>query len=73
MRRSAEPPGDPWIKRAVKPLVLASPAPPRAQRLAQEARNCLTIAVGHGDVAFAADLIDEAVKLAQRARELSKA
>ncbi len=57
----------------MKPLVLASPAPPRAQRLAQEARNCLTIAVGHGDVVFAADLIDEAVKLAQRARELSKA
>jgi len=68
-----EPPVDPWIKRAVKPLVLASPAPPRAQRLAQEARNCLTIAVGHDDVAFAGDLIDEAVKLAQRARELSKA
>ncbi len=73
MRRTAEPWVNPWIKRAVKPLVLASPAPPRAQRLAQEARNCLTIAVGHGDVAFAADLIDEAVKLAQRARELSKA
>lgn len=73
MRRSAEPPVDPRIKRAVKPLVLASPAPPRAQRLAQEARNCLTIAVGHGDVAFAADLIDEAVKLTRRARELSKA
>ncbi|MGV3458720.1 hypothetical protein [Sphingomonas sp.] len=57
----------------MKPIVLASPAPPRAQRLAQEARNCLTIAVGHGDVAFTAELIDEAVKLAQRARELSKA
>ncbi len=62
-----------WIERAVKPLVLASPAPPRAQRLAQEARNCLTIAVGHGDVAFAAELIDEALKLAQRARELTRA
>lgn len=57
----------------MKPLVLDSPAPPRAQRLAQEARNCLTIAVGHGDVAFTAELIDEALKLAQRARELSKA
>lgn len=62
-----------WIERAVKPLDLASPAPPRAQRLAQEARNCLTIAVGHGDVAFAAELIDEALKLAQRARELTRA
>lgn len=57
----------------MKPLVLDSPAPPRAQRLAQEARNCLTIAVGHGDVAFTAELIDEAVKLTQRARELSRA
>lgn len=57
----------------MKPIAVAPPTPPRAERLAQEARNCLTIAVGHDDVAFAADLIDEAVKLAQRARELSKA
>jgi hypothetical protein len=73
MRRVAEQAQRLWIERAVKPTVLDSPAPPRAQRLAQEARNCLTIAVGHGDVAFTAELIDEAVKLAQRARELSKA
>ncbi len=58
----------------MKPASFASSATPtRAQRLAQEARNCLTIAVGHGDVAFTADLIDEALKLTQRARELSKA
>lgn len=73
MRRTAEPMAGWRIERGVKPLVLASPAPPRAQRLAQEARNCLTIAVGHGDAAFAADLIDEALKLTRRARELSKA
>ena len=73
MRRVAERAQRLRIERAVKPIVLASPAPPRAQRLAQEARNCLTIAVGHGDVAFTAELIDEALKLAQRARELSKA
>ncbi len=58
--------------RAVKTIVLDSPAPPRAQRLAQEARNCLAIAVGHSDVAFAATLIDEAIRLTQRARELAK-
>lgn len=57
----------------MKPIVLDSPAPPRAQRLAQEARNCLTIAVVHRDVAFTAELIDEALKLTQRARALSKA
>lgn len=58
----------------MKPVSFASAAvPTRAQRLADEARNCLTIAVGHGDVAFTAELIDEALKLARRARELSKA
>lgn len=73
MRRVAELVHGPRIVRAVKTIVLDSPAPPRAKRLAQEARNCLTIAVGHGDVAFTAELIDEALKLAQRARELAKA
>jgi hypothetical protein len=45
--------------------------PSRAHKLAQEARNCLTIAVGQQDTAFAADLIDEAMRLAARARELA--
>jgi hypothetical protein len=42
----------------------APPVPPRAKRLKQEAGNCLTIAV---------ELIDEAMRLAKRARELTGA
>ncbi|WP_186456744.1 hypothetical protein [Sphingomonas suaedae] len=57
----------------MKPISFASPAQSRAQRLAQEARNCLAIAVGHTDTAFTADLIDEAMRLTLRARELAKA
>ena len=45
--------------------------PSRAHRLAKEARNCLTIAVGQRDPDFAAELIDEAARLAARARQLS--
>ncbi len=56
--------------RAVTTASRARP-PSRAHRLAQEARNCLTIAVGQKDAAFAADLIDEAMRLAARARELA--
>jgi hypothetical protein len=44
---------------------------PRALRLKTEAGNCLTIAVRQSDPAFAAELIDEAVRLTKRARELS--
>ncbi len=51
----------------------APPVPPRAKRLKQEAGNCLTIAVGHDDLAFAGELIDEAMRLAKRARELTGA
>ncbi|MGN6821152.1 MAG: hypothetical protein ACTHJR_21060 [Sphingomonas sp.] len=47
--------------------------PPRALRLKTEAGNCLTIAVGKADPAFAAELIDEAVRLMRRAQELSGA
>lgn len=43
---------------------------PRAVRLRTEAGNCLTIAVGQRDPAFAAELIDEAIRLMRRAREL---
>ncbi|WP_136163410.1 hypothetical protein [Sphingomonas flavalba] len=44
----------------------------RAGRLRAEASNCLAIAVGkRGDNAAA--LIDEAARLAQRARELARA
>ncbi|PKP91646.1 MAG: hypothetical protein CVT77_11600 [Alphaproteobacteria bacterium HGW-Alphaproteobacteria-16] len=47
------------------------PAPsPRALRLRREAENCLDIAVRQKDAAFAADLIDEAVRLTRRAQEL---
>jgi hypothetical protein len=45
-------------------------ASPRALRLKTEAGNCLTIAVTQKDPTFAAELIDEAVRLAKRAREL---
>lgn len=44
----------------------------RALRLKTEARNCLTIAIRQRDAAFAGELIDEAVRLARRARELSE-
>ena len=45
----------------------------RAARLHDEALNCLTFAVSEGDRAHAAALIDEALRLAQRARELAAA
>ncbi|MBN8814483.1 MAG: hypothetical protein J0J06_03430 [Sphingomonas sp.] len=48
-------------------------APPRAVRLHIEAGNCLDIAMGKEDSAFAADLIDEAIRLERRARELAAA
>jgi hypothetical protein len=43
---------------------------PRAAKLRQQANNCLSIAVREKTPAFAADLIDEAIRLACRAREL---
>ena len=48
-------------------------APPRAVRLHIEARNCLDIAIGKNDPDFVAELIDEAIRLARRARELAAA
>jgi len=45
--------------------------PPRAVRLHIEAGNCLDIAVGKKDSAAAAELIDEAIRLERRARELA--
>lgn len=44
----------------------------RAQRLEQEARNCIAVAIGQTG-GFTAELIDEAVRLSGRARELSEA
>jgi hypothetical protein len=49
-----------------------SAKPARALRLKTEARNCLTIAVQQRDTAFAGELIDEAMRLARRAQELSE-
>jgi hypothetical protein len=43
----------------------------RAARLRNEARNCLSIATSMRDTQFAAQLIDEAVQLARRAREIA--
>ena len=45
--------------------------PARALRLKTEAGNCLTIAVGKSDPVFAGELIDEAMRLMRRARELA--
>jgi hypothetical protein len=45
----------------------------RAARLRDEALNCLTFAVSEGDSAHAAELIDEAVRLTRRSRELTGA
>jgi len=43
----------------------------RAQRLEQEARNCIAVAIGQSG-GFTAELIDEAVRLSGRARELTE-
>ncbi len=43
----------------------------RSARLRQEASNCVAIAVGKSG-GFTADLIDEAVRLNARARELAR-
>ncbi len=43
----------------------------RAARLAREARNCLKIALCEREQGTAAQLIDEALKLEQRAQELA--
>ena len=48
-------------------------APPRAVRLHIEAGNCLDIAVGKKDPTSAGELIDEAIRLERRARELATA
>ena len=42
----------------------------RSARLKQEASNCIAIAIGKSD-SFTADLIDEALRLNARVRELS--
>jgi len=57
--------------RAVNRIMTIKKPPARAHKLAQEARNCLTIAVSQKDPEFAAQLIDEAARLAARARELA--
>lgn len=46
---------------------------PRADRLRREAANCLSIAVRERDRRFTAELIDEAIRLTRRARELAEA
>lgn len=59
------------IHQHVKPANDSVAPPPRALRLKTEAGNCLNIAIRHRDPAFAADLIDEAVRLTRRANELA--
>ena len=43
----------------------------RSAKLRNQAGNCLTIAVKEDETRHSADLIDEALKLAKRARELN--
>lgn len=57
--------------RVVKLPAYASRHLTRAERLRREAGNCLTIAVAQKDLDFTAELIDEAIRLTQRARELN--
>lgn len=47
------------------------PPSPRATRLRRQAENCIDIALETKDAPFAADLIDEATRLALRARAIS--
>ena len=42
----------------------------RAARLRHEASNCVALAVSTRQMAFAAELIDEALKLAKRSQEI---
>lgn len=43
----------------------------RAEKLRREASNCLSVAIAERSDDHAAELIDEAVKLAQRARQIT--
>ena len=43
----------------------------RAGRLREQATNCVTFAIVEPDAAHAAELLDEALRLARRARELT--
>lgn len=57
--------------RGVTFLPDASPRFARARRLHREAANCLALAVAQRDLNFAAELINEAMRLTRRARELA--
>jgi len=72
LRQGAEPHRISRITRYVNRKISMSAFPPRALRLKTEAGNCLAIAVGHADTAFAGELIDEALRLMRRAHELTQ-
>lgn len=59
------------IQRRVTHSCPGDRAQSRAQRLKLEAGNCLSLAVTERSTAFAAELIDEAMKLWRRADELA--
>lgn len=73
---AASPPGrrNAWTRSGfttpVTSMTKKARAQERAARLHQEALNCLRIAVTQEEQAHSADLIDEALKLTRRAREL---
>jgi len=68
MRR--EPVGHPGLVWGMKHPDQPSRQEIRAQKLSTEASNCLAIAVRDSSTDFVAQLIDEAIRLAARAREL---
>ena len=72
MRRAAERDSAPaHSQNTVSTKAKIDRARDRAARLRDEALNCLTFAVREGDAGHAAELIDEAVRLARRSRELT--
>lgn len=73
LRRAGEPVARFRIKSStVNSLDTVKTLSPRAQRLHREALNCLQLAVGEKAESFAAQLIDEAVRLMRRSAELSR-
>jgi len=65
---------EPLFKPVITSIVTTDDSAPvrftRSAKLRQQATNCLSIAVREKTPDFAADLIDEAIRLSRRAREL---
>jgi hypothetical protein len=61
------------IKDMEDDVVPGAKALSRSRKLRLEAANCIAVAISVEETDFSADLIDEAVKLAQRARQIAGA